>query len=72
MRASLALKQLLRSPVKNLLTLLLIAASSFLLIYNALDYAVTKREYTRVYDSYRGYVNVEDAPTEEELAAIGK
>ena len=65
MRPALALKQLLRSPVKNILTLLLIAASSFLLLYNMLDYAVTKREYTRIYNSYQGYVNVEDAPAEE-------
>ena len=44
MKKSLALKSLLRSPMKTLLTFLLIAAASFALFSRVIDYAVTTRE----------------------------
>ena len=44
MGKSLALKTLLRSPLKTLLTFLLIAAASFALFSRVTDYAVTTRE----------------------------
>ena len=47
MKKSTSLRMLLRSPVKTAVTLLLIAAASFLFLYNLLDYAMTKREYDR-------------------------
>ena len=58
MRKSTSLRMLLRSPVKTAVTLLLIAAASFLFLYNLLDYAMTKREYDRNYSQYHGYVNL--------------
>ena len=58
MRKSTSLRMLLRSPVKTAVTLLLIAAASFLFLYNLLDYAITKREYDRTYGQYHGYFSV--------------
>ena len=58
MRKSTSLRMLLRSPVKTAVTLLLIAAASFLFLYNLLDYAMTKREYDRTYSQYHGYFSV--------------
>ena len=54
MRKSVSLRMLLRSPVKTAVTLLLIAAASFLFLYNLLDYAMTRREYDRNYGNYHG------------------
>ena len=61
MKKSAGIRMLLRSPVKTAVTLVLIAAASFLFLYNLLDYAMTKREYTRTYDSYHGYFSVVEA-----------
>ena len=52
-------KTLLRSPVKTIVTFLLLAASSFLMIYNLADYALNKREYRRTAASYRGVLTVD-------------
>ena len=58
MRKTTSLRMLLRSPVKTAVTFLLIAAASFLFLYNLLDYAMTKREYARTYSRYHGYFSV--------------
>ncbi len=58
MKKSTSLRMLLRSPVKTAVTLVLIAAASFLFLYNLLDYAMTKREYDRTYKNYHGYFSV--------------
>ena len=58
MKKSTSLRMLLRSPLKTAVTLLLIAAASFLFLYNLLDYAMTKREYDRTYANYHGYFSV--------------
>ncbi len=54
MRKSTALKTLLRSPVKMLLTFLLIAAASFALFSRITDYAVTTRESAKAESFYYG------------------
>ena len=54
MKKNTSLRMLLRSPVKTAVTLLLIAAASFLFLYNLLDYAMTKREYDRTYSRIGG------------------
>lgn len=54
MSKSLALKTLLRSPVKTLLTFLLIAAASFALFSRVTDYAVTGRETANAESFYHG------------------
>ena len=58
MKKSTSLRMLLRSPVKTAVTLLLIAAASFLFLYNLLDYAMTRRNYDRTYSQYHGYFSV--------------
>ena len=58
MKKSIASRMLLRCPVKTAVTLLLIAAASFLFLYNLLDYAMTKREYDRNYGQYHGYMSL--------------
>ncbi len=50
---------LLRSPVKTIVTFLLLAVSAFLMIYNLADYALNKREYLRTAASYRGVLTVD-------------
>ena len=52
-------KTLLRSPIKTVVTFLLLAASAFLMIYNLADYALNRREYLRTAASYRGVLTVD-------------
>ena len=59
MKRSTGIRMLLRSPVKTIVTLVLIAAASFLFLYNLLDYAMTKREYERHYGQYHGYFTIQ-------------
>ncbi len=54
MRKTIALKSLLRAPVKTLLTFLLIAAASFALFSRITDCAVTMREMAAARDVYHG------------------
>lgn len=54
MRKSLALKTLLRSPVKTMLTFLLIAAASFALFSRVTDYAIVNRESAKAESFYYG------------------
>ena len=70
MKKSTSLRMLLRSPVKTAVTLLLIAAASFLFLYNLLDYAMTKREYDRTYGQYHGYFSVMH-PEDREVRGSG-
>ena len=54
MRTSIALKTLLRSPLKTAMTFLLIAASSFAFFSRVTDYAVTTRETKKAEGFYSG------------------
>ncbi len=54
MKKSLALKTLLRSPLKTLLTFLLIAAASFALFSRITDYAIVNRESAKAESFYYG------------------
>ncbi len=54
MRKSIALKSLLRSPIKTLLTFLLITAASFALFSRITDCAVTMREMAAARSVYHG------------------
>lgn len=60
MRKSIALKSLLRSPMKTLLTFLLIAAASFALFSRITDCAVTMREMTAARSVYHGVVALDN------------
>lgn len=54
MRKSIALKSLLRSPMKTLLTFLLLAVASFALFYCITDCTVTMREIAAAKSAYHG------------------
>ena len=54
MRKPNAFKTLLRTPLKALLTFLLVAAASFTLFARAADYAVTAREAANAESFYHG------------------
>ena len=54
MKPSKSLKTLYRSPVKTAVTLLLLAATAFLFLYNLAEYSVADREYREARDKYEG------------------
>ena len=55
----LSIKTLVRTPLKTLVTFLLLAATSYMLFFNAAEYAVTSREFKRTKASYMGIGAVE-------------
>ena len=59
MRTSLSVKMLLRTPLKTLLTFLLIAATAYMLFFCVAEYVVTSREFERVIAFYKGIGAVE-------------
>jgi hypothetical protein len=59
MRLSLAIKTLFRSPLRTLLTFVLLAAAAFMLVYCAVDYSIIMREYNNVLSEYKGVLSVE-------------
>ncbi len=61
MRKSIALKTLLRAPVKTLLTFLLIAAATFALFSRVTDYAVTTRETAKAESFYHGVAGLDNS-----------
>ena len=69
MRTTLALQSLLRTPLKTLLTFLLLASTSYMLFYNAAEFAVTSREFERAAGFYQGVGMVEagEMPKNEHL-----
>ena len=62
------LKSIYRSPLKTVVTLLLLAAAAFLFLYNLGEYAVSDREYREARDKYEGVLTVEEAPVSARLA----
>ena len=63
------MKSLLRSPLKTVLTLLLLSAAAFLLLYNLSEYAATDRQYREAREHYEGVLTVEEAPVPEQVDA---
>ncbi len=61
MRKTIALKSLLRDPLKSLLTFLLIAAASFSLCSRVTDYAVTNRETAKAESFYHGVAALDNS-----------
>ena len=53
-------KSLYRSPLKSVLTLLLLTAAAFLFLYNLSEYSVADREYREARDRYEGVLTVEE------------
>ena len=56
------LQSLYRSPLKTVLTLLLLAAAAFLFLYNLSEYSVSDREYREALSKYEGVLTVEEEP----------
>ena len=52
-------QSLYRSPLKTLVTLLLLAAAAFLFLYNLSEYSISDREYREARDRYEGVLTVE-------------
>ena len=65
MKLSTHLKTLYRSPLRSVLTLLLLAAAAFLFLYNLSEYSVADREYLEARDQYEGVLTVEEAAVPE-------
>ena len=59
------LQALYRSPLKTGLTLLLLAAASFLFLYNLSEYSISDREYREARDRYEGVLAVEESEVVE-------
>ncbi len=62
MRKMLSWKMVLRARLKTALTLLLITASTFLFLYNLLEYTMTNRQYQEAMAQYWGNLTL-DRPT---------
>jgi len=59
MKAQISLKTLYRSPVRTVLTFILLAAVTFALFSQILEYSVAKREMDKMVELYDGALNVE-------------
>ncbi len=59
------IRSLYRSPLKTVLTLLLLAAAAFLFLYNLSEYSVSDREYREARDKYEGVLTVEERAVPE-------
>ena len=68
MRNSLALRTLFRSPLKTLLTVLLIASASFVLFSRITDYAIITRETKDAKGFYHGVAALDDTVPGYEVA----
>ena len=58
MRSALSLKTLYRSPVRTVLTFILLVAVTFALASQVLEYSVAKREMGKMVELYDGTLNV--------------
>ena len=56
------LKSLYRSPLRSLLSLLLLAAAAFLFLYNLSEYSAAEGEYREAKAHYEGVLTVEERP----------
>ena len=62
-------RNLIRSPLKTGLTLLLLAAAAFLFLYNLSEYAATSRKYSEAKAHYQGVLTVEEESVAEQVDA---
>ncbi len=70
MKLGIHLKSLYRSPLKTILTLLLLAAAAFLFLYNLSEYTVADREYREARDKYEGVLTVEEHPVPDTSGSL--
>ncbi len=67
MKLRTCLQSLCRSPLRSLLTLLLLAAAAFLFLYNLSEYAGSNRQYREVRAHYQGVLTVEEEAVAEQV-----
>ncbi len=65
MRTILSIKILFRSPVKTIVTFLLLTAISFMLLSRVYEYAITAREYKNIENTYQGIGTIEVSSPEK-------
>ncbi len=70
MKLGIHLKSLYRSPLKTVLTLLLLAAAAFLFLYNLSEYSVADREYREARNQYEGVLTVEEHPVPDQSGSL--
>ena len=66
------IRSLYRSPLKTVLTLLLLAAAAFLFLYNLSEYSISDREYREARDKYEGVLTVEVEPVPDNTSIKAK
>ena len=71
MKPKLSLKVLYRSPVKTILTFILLAAVTFALFSQVMEYAVTSREMKKAVELYDGVGSIEVLPINETVVKAG-
>ena len=67
MKISLNIKTLLRTPLKTLVTFLLLAATSYMLFLSVAEYSAVSREMERAVDFYYGLGAVEVEPARQDI-----
>lgn len=72
MKAKISLKTLYRSPVKTVLTFLLLAAVTFALFAQVMEHAVTQRELDNAISAYFGAGNVENTVLHPNARAVDR
>ena len=63
-------KSLYRSPLKTVLTLLLLAVTAFMFLYNLSEYSVSDREYQEACEYYQGVLTVEELSVPDNASSI--
>ncbi|MBQ8830277.1 MAG: ABC transporter permease [Oscillospiraceae bacterium] len=72
MRPRLTLKMLLRSPARTALTFILLAAVTFALFSQVMEYTIASNEIKRAVERYDGVATVEVSPLAPEATETGK
>lgn len=71
MRPKLSLKTLYRSPVRTVLTFILLAAVTFALFSQVMEFTIAKREMNKAAERYEGIATAEISPQSREMVNAG-
>ena len=69
MKLRTSLRTLYRSPLRSILTLLLLTAAAFMFLYNLSEYVSSSRQYREARKHYQGVLTVEEEPVAEQVDA---
>ena len=70
MKFGVHLKSLARSPLRSVLSLLLLVAAAFMFLYNLSEYSAAERQYREARDKYEGVLTVEEQPVPDNSSAF--